>query len=91
MTEGDEDLGGILLEYVPGPTLRDLPHITPPVTRDLLVPLCEEAVEVVRRMHDYEVLLRDLRLDNSIIASISPPRVVLIDFAQCFLRSERAE
>ncbi|KAI1787460.1 hypothetical protein LXA43DRAFT_1165562 [Ganoderma leucocontextum] len=97
---------GLLLEYVPSLTLRELVATwtarSPPLPNRVLTALCEEAVRVVDRVSDFDVLNEDVRMDNFLIrqpflasslhgeepAQVVEDAVVLIDLGQCRLRRE---
>ena len=94
---------GLLLEHVSSLSLRDLvvTWITrdPPLPNSHLAALCDEAVKVVDRISDFEVLNEDVRVDNFLVReeslTLSAPdgsvatvdgSVALIDLGQCRLR-----
>ncbi|KAM5534805.1 hypothetical protein V8D89_011521 [Ganoderma adspersum] len=97
-----EIVPGLLLEYIPGPTLRQLVATwkvrEPPLPNEVLTTLCEEAVRVVDRVSDFDVLNEDVRIDNFLIrepfvdstssAQVVEDAVVLIDLGQSRLRRE---
>ncbi|EJD40535.1 hypothetical protein AURDEDRAFT_115824 [Auricularia subglabra TFB-10046 SS5] len=91
------DVPGILLEYIPGPTMRELvatwsARIPRPPDSEL-VRLCEAAVSVMERIAPrYEIINHDVRIDNFICRDAggrSP--VVLIDLAQCEQRGDQTD
>ncbi|EJD40536.1 hypothetical protein AURDEDRAFT_90941 [Auricularia subglabra TFB-10046 SS5] len=86
------DIPGILLEYVPGPTLREIVATwtarTPRLPDAELARVCEAAVSVMGRIAwRYEIINLDVRIDNFICCadggSMGRSPVVLIDLAQC--------
>ena len=95
---------GLLLEYVSPLSLRQLVATwktrNPPLPNSVLAALCDEAVKVVDRISDFEVLNEDVRVDNFLVredflaSSTHDGRapatvdgaVVLIDLGQCRLR-----
>ncbi|KAI0803042.1 hypothetical protein BC629DRAFT_1580967 [Irpex lacteus] len=94
---------GLLLEYVSPLSLRELVTTwktrNPPLPNSVLAALCDEAVNVVDRISDFEVLNEDVRVDNFLIrenfltssahsgsAVTVDGAVVLIDLGQCRLR-----
>ncbi|KAI5895061.1 uncharacterized protein SCHCODRAFT_02535618 [Schizophyllum commune H4-8] len=98
-----EMVPGLLLEYVSSLSLRQL--ITtwrtrdPPLPDSILAAVCAEAVRVVDRVSDFEVLNEDVRVDNFLIrqefltsyaqsgdTATLDGAVVLIDLGQCRLR-----
>ncbi|KAL1710890.1 hypothetical protein EV121DRAFT_275284 [Schizophyllum commune] len=99
-----EIVPGLLLEFVSSLSLRQL--ITtwktrdPPLPNTVLAAVCEEAVRVVDRVNDFEVLNEDVRVDNFLIreellisyaqgdAATLDGAVVLIDLGQCRFRRE---
>ncbi|KAI1790467.1 hypothetical protein LXA43DRAFT_505953 [Ganoderma leucocontextum] len=100
-----ETIPGLLLEYVPSVTLRQLVATwtarNPPLPNGVLTTLCEEAVKVVDRVSDFDVLNKDVRMDNFLIREpfvtssshgedlvVVEDAVVLIDLGQCRLRRE---
>ena len=96
-----EAIPGLLLEYVPGPTLRQFVATwkarEPPLPNEVLTTLCEEAVRVVDRVSDFDVLNEDVRIDNFLIREpfvdestsiVAEDAVVLIDLGQSRLRRE---
>lgn len=62
---------GLLLEYLPLLTLRQLVGTRtarkPPLPNGILTTLCEEAVRVVNRISDFDVLNKDVRMDNFLV------------------------
>ncbi|PIL37417.1 hypothetical protein GSI_01111 [Ganoderma sinense ZZ0214-1] len=96
-----EIIPGLLIEYISGPTLRQLVATwkarDPPLPNTVLTTLCEDAVKVVDRISDFDVLNEDVRIDNFLIrepfvdsssAAIVEDAVVLIDLGQSRLRGE---
>ena len=103
-----ETIPGLLLEYVSSLSLRKLVATwtarNPPLPNYVLTSLCEEAVKVVDRISDFDVLNQDVRVDNFLIREpfvetaspsshgektvIVEDAVVLIDLGQCRLRRE---
>lgn len=96
---------GLLLEYVSALSLRQLVATwtlrDPPLPNAVLAALCNEAVRVVDRISDFEVLNEDVRVDNFLVRQefLAPASrdggapsvdgaVVLIDLGQCRLRRE---
>ncbi|EJD50586.1 hypothetical protein AURDEDRAFT_160486 [Auricularia subglabra TFB-10046 SS5] len=80
---------GILIEYIPGPTLRELIATwTVQTPRAELVRACEAAVDTIERVTQNDTLVnRDVRIDNVVFrgfddAGARAPFVV-IDFAAC--------
>ncbi|KAI8992801.1 hypothetical protein BD414DRAFT_482257 [Trametes punicea] len=109
---GDESVvthtvSGLLLEYISSLSLRQLVATwkarDPRLPNEVLVTLCEDAVRVVDRISDFDVLNEDVRVDNLLIrepfidnasylqdekvALVENP-VVLIDLGHCRLRRE---
>jgi hypothetical protein len=94
---------GLLFEYIPSITLRDFVKTwttrTPPLPIDLLKRICDTGVEIVNRVSDFDILNKDVRLDNFLIRESAlvktegtepePHPVVLIDLASC--RSRQSE
>ena len=79
---------GILLEHIAGFTLAELIDKAP---REAWQDLCNEAVRLVQRCNDHNILNEDVRPSNIIVCPLSSSnrsehRVVLIDFAQCRFR-----
>ena len=72
---------GILIEYVPGPSLRSFVHsaIRSPDTklRQELASIADEAVAVVLKISSYPVLNRDVRLDNMLVRAAYVSRLRL--------------
>ncbi|KAI0631061.1 hypothetical protein C8Q77DRAFT_1219273 [Trametes polyzona] len=66
-----ETVPGLLLEYVEGLSLRELVATwrtrDPPLPDTVLAALCDEAVRVVDRVSDFEVLNEDMRVDNFLV------------------------
>ncbi|KAI1788007.1 hypothetical protein LXA43DRAFT_1184118 [Ganoderma leucocontextum] len=101
-----ETVPGLLLEYIPSLTLRELVATwtarAPPLPNRVLTALCKEAVRVVDRVSDFDVLNEHVRMDNFLIrqpflassshgeepAQVVEDAVVLIDLGQCRLRRE---
>nr|VWO96103.1 N/A [Ganoderma boninense] len=95
-----ESIPGLLLEYIPGPTLRQLVATwkarDPPLPNTVLTTLCEEAVRGVDRISDFDVLNEDVRIDNFLIrepfvdssSAVVEDAVVLIDLGQSRLRGK---
>lgn len=82
---------GILLQYIDGHTLRDVPKHYP---RSTWQEIADEAVSITRLMGDYNILNKDIRLDNYIVTCTPdghdgrPYRVYMIDFGLCRVRGE---
>ncbi|KAI4527550.1 hypothetical protein K525DRAFT_186292 [Schizophyllum commune Loenen D] len=100
-----ETVPGLLLEYVSSLSLRQLVATwktrDPPLPNSILTALCNEAVKVVDRISDFEVLNEDVRVDNFLIredflasaardgdAADVDGALVLIDLGQCRFRRE---
>ncbi|KAI1783132.1 hypothetical protein LXA43DRAFT_956618 [Ganoderma leucocontextum] len=101
-----ETVPGLLLEYIPSLTLRELIATwtarDPPLPNGTLATLCEEVVKVVDRVSDFDVLNKDVRMDNFLIRqpflassshggedpAVVDDAVVLIDLGQCRLRGK---
>ncbi|TBU42053.1 hypothetical protein BD309DRAFT_924301 [Dichomitus squalens] len=102
-----DTIPGLLLEYVSSLSLRQLVATwtarNPPLANEVLAVLCEEAVKVVDRISDFDVLNEDVRVDNFLIrepfidatsstqggnAAVVENAVVLIDLGLCRLRRE---
>ncbi|KAI1787467.1 hypothetical protein LXA43DRAFT_951217 [Ganoderma leucocontextum] len=101
-----ETVPGLLLEYIPSLTLRELIATwtarDPPLPNGILATVCEEAVRVVERVSDFDVLNEDVRVDNFLIRepfvgtsssrgevpAVVEDAVVLIDLGHCRLRRE---
>jgi len=90
---------GLLLEYIPSISLRDFVSTwtsrVPPLPIDLLKRVGDTAVALIDRVSDFDVLNRDVRIDNVLIRESAlnveevepePYPVVLIDLADCRLR-----
>lgn len=79
---------GILLEYIPGPTLSEMVDTLP---RDSWQSHVDQAIEVVRSYAHSGVVNKDIRCSNFVINESVPEghehRVVMIDFALCELRT----
>lgn len=88
---------GILLEYIPGFSLRDLGTKAPP---DSWQGVVDQAVEIARSLGDHDILNRDVRPDNFIVShrgggngqEEEDPgggfQVFMIDFGQSRVRRE---
>ncbi|PIL27167.1 hypothetical protein GSI_10309 [Ganoderma sinense ZZ0214-1] len=103
-----ETIPGLLLEYVSGSTLRQLVMTwtarDPPLPNTVLATLCEEVVKAVDRLSDFDLLNRDVRIDNIMIRepfvtssssvgelTIVDNPVVVIDFGLCRFRGENED
>ena len=80
---------GILLEYISGFALQDLPLGESP--REKWQDICNEAVRLVRKCGHRDILNRDVSSRNILVSLRSSSndndyRVVLIDFALCYFR-----
>ncbi|KAM5543598.1 hypothetical protein V8D89_002849 [Ganoderma adspersum] len=66
-----EIVPGLLLQYIPSVTLRQLVMgwtvREPPLPAAALAALCEEVVRVVDRVSDFDVLNGDVRMDNFLV------------------------
>ena len=66
-----ENIPGLLLEYVPSVTLREVIETwkarDPPLPNGILAALCEKAVQIVERVSDFDVLNEDVHMDNFLI------------------------
>ena len=71
MSTRGEIVPGLLLEYIPSATLRQLvvgwTARDPPLPGAVLAALCDEVVRVVDRVSDFDVLNEDVRMDNFLI------------------------
>ncbi|KXX73193.1 Casein kinase I RAG8 [Madurella mycetomatis] len=83
---------GILLQYIPGFSLRDLGTKAPPGSWQEIV---DQAVEIARSLGDHDVLNKDVRPDNFIVShrasnGNSPEgfKVFMIDFGQSRVRRD---
>jgi hypothetical protein len=83
---------GILLEYISGFTLAELPYKAP---RDHWATIIKDAVEVVHMLSDNDVRNEDIRLPNFVIRPGVDPmeghmkyKVFMIDFGHCQIREE---
>ena len=82
---------GILLQYIEGFSLRDVPKHYP---RSTWQEITDQAVSITRLMGDYNILNNDIRLDNYIVVASPgghegrPYRVYMIDFGLCRIRGE---
>ena len=79
---------GILLEHITGFTLAELIDKAP---RETWQKICNEAVHLVQRCNDRNILNEDIRPSNVMVSPIlssdsNKYRVVLLDFAQCRFR-----
>ncbi|KAI1787464.1 hypothetical protein LXA43DRAFT_1184491 [Ganoderma leucocontextum] len=98
-----ETVPGLLLEYIPSSTLRELVATwtvrDPPLPNGVLATLCDQVMKVVDRISDFDVLNEDVRMDNFLIREpfVSSSshgedpavgKVVLIDLGHCRLRRE---
>lgn len=80
---------GILLEYIPGPTLSTMTDVIP---RQSWQGIVEQAVQNVRAYSSLGFLNRDVRPSNFVVNEQVPDgherRVVMIDFAVCEFRED---
>lgn len=87
----DEDLlavKGLLLEYVPGPTLSEL--ATSSVPREIWQHVVNQALTIIRNYSAYDILNKDVRPSNFVISESSGGyRVVMLDFALCEFRDDQ--
>ena len=86
-------INGLLLEYVPGPTLGDIVKSTP---REKWQSIVDKAVNIVRDYSRLGILNKDVRCSNFIIneavSDDDQHRVVMLDFALCnFREPEQSE
>ena len=83
---------GVLLEYVEGFSLADLPKFSPPSSWQRI---CDEAVSVVNLISDQGIINKDVKPRNVLVRSDGHSldcAVVFIDFAQCeFAESGQSE
>lgn len=82
------EVKGILLEFIDGFTLGGLVDRAP---REDWQAICDQAVRVVRLCDEREILNKDVRPSNVMVAPLALEqnayRVVMLDFAQCRLRT----
>lgn len=80
---------GILIEYIPGFTLRDL-HLAIPDSPNIWQGIVEEAIEMVKQVNAAGLVHDDCQLRNVIISETSRGKFqsYLIDFAQCSFRDD---
>ncbi|SMQ47682.1 unnamed protein product [Zymoseptoria tritici ST99CH_3D7] len=80
---------GLLLEYVPGPTLTEMPDVIPKESWQGIV---DQAVGVVRAYSHLGILNKDVRCSNFVINESVPDgderRVMMVDFGLCEFRPE---
>ena len=86
-------INGLLLEYVPGPTLSDMVESAP---REKWQSIVDRAVNIVRDYSLLGILNKDVRCSNFIVNEAVPDddqhRVVMLDFALSnFRESEQSE
>ena len=66
-----ETIRGVLLEYIPGLSLRNLVQTwtkrQPALPRTVLAEICDRAVAVIDRTSNFDVLNEDVRMDNFIV------------------------
>ncbi|RDB18493.1 hypothetical protein Hypma_000331 [Hypsizygus marmoreus] len=66
-----DPIPGILVEYIPSITLRNLVQtwrtLDPPLSLDILCSVADSATAVIERISDYSVLNEDVRLDNMLV------------------------
>ncbi|KAH8925047.1 hypothetical protein BT69DRAFT_1332537 [Atractiella rhizophila] len=85
---------GILLEYInPSCTLSSLPHLpTPSLQPSDVAEICDASVQLIESVvHAHQLIHYDVRLQNVLVSTRKPYRVVLIDFASAVSRQEKAE
>lgn len=83
-------IGGILIEYIPGFTLRDMPAVAP---RSSWQDIMDEALEAVDILGDHDILNRDVHPGNFMVLPLPERhqhprgyRVCMIDFGLCQFR-----
>jgi len=83
---------GLLLEFIPGFSLRNVADYVP---EDTLQALCDEAISVLNRIDDLGILNKDVRLDNVLIrqkrsdaTQETTYKPVFIDFALSEVRDD---
>lgn len=80
-----KDVDGTLIEYIPSFCLREIKERLPKETWDAIG---NEAVALVNLISDRGVLNSDVRLENILVTTTDPPRVMMIDFGLTRLRRE---
>lgn len=85
---------GILIEYVPGPTMREVVATwsarSPRPLDAELARACEAAVDAMERVAQNDALVnRDVRIDNVIFRGLDDARAVVIDLAGCVAQDDR--
>ena len=85
-------VNGLLLETIEGFSLRDLMINAP---EDSWQAICEEAIAIVNKIDDCNVINEDVRIDNVLVRKSNPDRmdgngtaykVIFIDFALAWVR-----
>jgi predicted ATPase/pimeloyl-ACP methyl ester carboxylesterase/DNA-binding SARP family transcriptional activator/tRNA A-37 threonylcarbamoyl transferase component Bud32 len=76
----------IVMEYVPGGTLRDLLDKTPQLPLDQVLDIGLELADALGRAHHLNVIHRDIKPDNVLLADDGTPR--LTDFGMARLVQE---
>lgn len=82
---------GILLQYIEGFSLRQVPERCPRSTWQGII---DQAVSIVRLFGDYNILNEDVRTENCIISPTTNDEgeqryhVFMIDFGHCLIRRE---
>lgn len=94
------DCPGILLQYIDGITLHDLPDSVRENWSGIKVPmeqwqrLCEEAMETIRYIGDQGICNLDVKPTNFVIQKNPADgqfKVFMIDFAMCLFRQDQSD
>jgi len=82
------DTRGVLIEYIPGPSLEDLAEHVPPEHWQYCV---DEAVQIVRTYAILPFLNKDVKIRNILVSPAATgwhhARIVMIDFGLCQFRN----
>jgi serine/threonine protein kinase len=82
-----EDQPLIVMEYVPGGSLRELLEDQPQLPLDRVLDISLELADALARAHHLDILHRDLKPDNVLLAEDGTPR--LTDFGVAYLGDGR--
>lgn len=79
------EVRGILIEYIPSFSLKQVPELVPKGGWDVIG---NEAIALVNRLSDQGIINSDARLDNILVKTTDPKHLVMIDFGMARVRLE---
>lgn len=74
----------LVMEYIPGQTLRETLNANGPLSLDVSTRIINKIAETIRIAHKYPLLHRDLKPENIIIRDLNNANVFILDYGLSF-------